>query len=132
MKKINLSQNVKVKLNERGKRIYKDRWGYNTQDGNGYTEMSLYSLISLFGNYTDWCKDGDIILPETSVINIPVGYLVLGTGFGYYGGSHPKYKGMCQIVSKENAKLFPTKEEARKIAEYYWWDYEIQEVYENE
>ena len=45
MKKINLSQPVKVKLNERGKRIYKDRWGYNTQDGNGYTEMSLYSLM---------------------------------------------------------------------------------------
>ena len=132
MKKINLSQSVKVKLNERGQKIYRDRWGYNTFDKNGYTEMSLHSLISLFGNYTGWCEDGDIILPETSVTNVPVGYLVLGTGWGYYGGPHPKYSGMCQVVSKENAKLISTKEKARRIAEYYWWDYEIQEVYENE
>ena len=131
MKKINLSQPVKVKLNERGKRIYKDRWGYNTQDGNGYTEMSLYSLMDLFGNYVGWC-DEDIIIPDTSITEVPIGYRILGTGWGYYGGPHPKYGGMCEVVPKKYAHIIPTKEEAKKIAEYYWWDYEIEEVYENE
>lgn len=131
MKKINLSQPVKVKLNERGKRIYKDRWGYNTQDGNGYTEMSLYSLMDLFGNYVGWC-DSDIIIPDTSITEVPIGYRVLGTGWGYYGGPHSKYSGMCAVMPKKYARIIPSKEEAKKIAEYYWWDYEIEEVYENE
>ena len=131
MKKINLSQNVKVKLNERGQKIYKDRWGYNTQDGNGYTEMSLYSLMDLFGNYVGWC-DGNIIIPDTSITEVPIGFRILGAGWGYYGGPHPKYGGMCEVVPKKYAHIISTKEEAKKIAEYYWWDYEIEEVYENE
>ena len=61
-----------------------------------------------------------------------IGYIILGIGWGYYGGLHPKYSGMCQVVPKGNAKIISTKEEAKKIAQYYWWDYEIQEVYENE
>lgn len=60
MKKLNLNDNVKVKLTSFGLEIlsmrYKERNGNSTDfvptiDENGYTEYQLWELMNIFGEY---------------------------------------------------------------------------------
>lgn len=52
--RINLNENVKFKLSEYGKEIYRHRFEYNREpelDDDGYMEMQLWVFMNIFGEH---------------------------------------------------------------------------------
>ena len=76
--KINLNQNIKVKLNDVGAKIYKDYWaptdkicGTTTEvnQDDGYTVMQFWNFLQIFGPHTAmhldcYLVDNEVIFDE--------------------------------------------------------------------
>lgn len=72
MLSINYNANVKVKLDERGKQIYKQQYAKEPLvDNKGYSEFPLWVLMFIFGPTlkagTSFTEDGNIYMQEKDV-----------------------------------------------------------------
>lgn len=77
MDKINLNENVKVKLTDFGISLYKLRYDNDPKkDEQGYTSFQLWTLMNIYGLYIGMAKDApfdlDILLKDNKYFNCKV------------------------------------------------------------